>query len=53
MSDLKETQIREMIDLCDKMLERAYAVYSNFPVAATVVTECGKVFSGNFAKDSR
>ena len=46
MADLGNDQIEEMIDLCEKMLEKSYCVYSKFPVAAVILTECGKVVTG-------
>jgi len=35
-----------MIELCEKSLSKAYAIYSKFPVAAVIVTEDDKVFTG-------
>lgn len=46
MAQIGETQIEQMIDLCEKMLDKSYCVYSNFPVAAALITEDGTVFSG-------
>lgn len=38
--------IQEMIDLCAKMLEKSYCIYSNFPVASVLVAEDGATFTG-------
>lgn len=46
MAVLDDKKIEEMIDLCKKTLDKAYCVYSKFPVAAVLVTECGKPFTG-------
>jgi cytidine deaminase len=46
MEDLSPERINEIIDICDQMLEKSYCVYSRFAVASVLMTECGKVFTG-------
>lgn len=47
MADMSAAvNIEEMIDLCEKMLDKSYCIYSNFQVASVLVTEDGKVFTG-------
>lgn len=55
MSELTDVKINEMIDLCEKMLEKSYCIYSKFPVAAVLITDCGKTITGKLTKirDSR
>lgn len=49
MAELSVAKIEEMIDLCDKMLDKSYCIYSKFPVAAVLMTECGKLISGKLS----
>lgn len=46
MAESSEYDIEKMIDLCESMLERSYCVYSRFPVASVLITDCGKIFTG-------
>lgn len=46
MSDLSGEKIDEMIDLCEKMLERSYCIYSRFAVASVLLTDSGELFTG-------
>lgn len=46
MAEFSQEKVEEMIDLCDQMLDRAYVVYSRFPVAAVLITDCNKIFTG-------
>lgn len=46
MAAIDKNQISDMIDICERMLERSYCVYSRFPVAAVLLTECGMAITG-------
>ena len=46
MEVIKAQQVEQMIDLCHELLGKSYCVYSNFPVAAVLLTDCGKAFTG-------
>lgn len=46
MGELTSERINEMIDLCEKMLEKSYCIYSRFPVASVLLTDDNKVFTG-------
>lgn len=46
MTNLKESQIKEAIDLCEKMLDRAHCAYSKFPVASVLITEDDNFITG-------
>ena len=37
---------QELVDLAHQARQRAYAVYSDFPVGAALLTRSGKVFTG-------
>lgn len=41
-----DAKIPEMIDLCAKMLEKSYCIYSNFAVASVLIAEDGTTFTG-------
>ena len=44
--ELEETDIKELVDVCLKAKEKAYAPYSKFRVGCAILTSEGKVFSG-------
>lgn len=46
MAQFDQEKVEELIDLCDQMLERSYCIYSKFPVAAVLITNCDKIFTG-------
>lgn len=50
MAVLEDEKIKEMIELCRKTLDKSYCVYSKFPVASVIVTDCDKVFTGKLAR---
>ncbi len=46
MNQLTEEQRQQLVAAALQARQQAYAVYSNFPVGAAVLTEDGKIFSG-------
>lgn len=46
MVQLSDAKIAEMKDLCQRMLERSYCIYSKFRVASVLVTDDGTMITG-------
>lgn len=49
MSELAVDQVEKVIDLCESMLDKSYCIYSKFPVACVLITDCGKLITGKLS----